>query len=131
MIGSKKRILFFSLFILTISGCTVLRYYNELRTLKITGAGQKEIQDDLDQQTVFFYALKQDLKHDRLSMGMLKEEIVNSYGEPILIKEINGDSLAKYRFLYRHPTQYFSGDRIYLYFDGRGKLVRWEYLPAS
>ncbi len=130
MIGSKKRILFFSLFILTISGCTVLRYYHELRTLKIAGASQKEIQDSLDQQTELFYALRQDLKRGGLSAGMLKREIINVYGEPILIKEINGDSLEKHRFLYHHPTQYFSEDRIYLYFDGSDKLVRWEYLSA-
>lgn len=131
MSGSKKRIIFFFLFILMISGCAVSRYYQELRVLKIAGAGQKEIQDDLEQQTELFYALRQDLKQNRLSAEMLKEEIINSYGEPVLTKEIKDDSLAKCRFLYRHPTQYFSGDRIYLYFDDRDKLVRWEYLPVE
>ena len=111
------------------SGCTVIRYSQQLGTLKALGASQKEIQEYLDKQERLFHQLIEDVKNERLKPGISKESVLKTYGTPILSKEINKEPLIKERLLYRHPTRAFTSDRIYLYFDKSCKLTYWEYKP--
>ena len=75
--------------------------------------------------------MREDLKNNRLAKGMLTKQILATYGEPILSKEVSDKDSAKEVFLYRHPTEFFSSDRIYLYFDNDKRLLFWEFEPAK
>ena len=46
------------------------------------------------------------------------------------IKKAESD-LFQEVWLYRHPTEYFSTDKLYLYFDETSKLIEIEYKPAN
>lgn len=112
-----------------LSGCVYLKYADKLFVLKGMGDNRRQIKKYLDEQDKLFGVLKEDIKSDRLRKGMLKREVLKLYGEPVLSEEVTADSLVKEAFLYRHPTDYFSSDRVYLYFDNSETLLYWEYIP--
>lgn len=67
--------------------------------------------------------LKEDARNNSLVKGTRKKEIIAKYGEPTLTKP---DFI-----LYRHPTDFFSSDLVYLYFDRENKLTSWEIRPVK
>ena len=118
-------------FILTLTGCSMITHHDELMRLKRLGDNQKQMQRYIKQQEKFFYKLRRDVKRNRLRKGTSKEKILVRYGEPILTKPIEDKADIKEIFLYRHPTEYFSTDLIYLYFDEGQCLSFWELKLAE
>lgn len=112
--------------LICLSGCFFLP--QSLKTLKSVGSSREQIETYLARQIVLFNKLLTDLKNKSLSSGISKNKFIRIYGEPILSKEVSGP-LGGERLLYRHPTKYFQSDRIYIYFDGKKSLTRWEYKP--
>jgi len=108
------------------SGCFFLP--KSLKTLKSVGDSQDEISTYLAKQLELFNQLLVDLEDEVVEPGISKKRFIRTYGEPILVKEVSEPS-GGIVLLYRHPTEYFKSDRVYLYFDQEEKLVRWEYKP--
>jgi len=106
---------------LTGCGCTP-----QLSILKGLGDSQKEIERYVAAQERGFYKLSDDIKNNRIKIGLSKKEILSLYGDPVLSKKIEDNPLLKEEFLYRLPTEYFTTNRIYLYFDIEDKLVKWK-----
>lgn len=124
------QIIFLTVALLGLNGCSLLQHYEQLMALKRIGDSQREIELYLKAQEEGFYKLKQDLKTKKLKIGVPQEEILARYGEPVLSKEVKDKPQIQQVFLYRHPTNYFTSDKIYLYFDKNRKLVSFEYKPA-
>ena len=112
------------LLISALGGCVVLS--DELQALKDVGKSQVQINAYVRKQERRFLKLLKHYKRGWLRVGIAKSKIIAAFGEPVLVKNLD-DNLAKEVFLYRHPTNYFKSDKIYLYFDKLDKLVRWEY----
>ena len=112
------------LILFSVSGCFFLP--ESLKTLKSIGDSQDEISAYLAKQLKLFNQLLVDLKNEAIEPGISKKRFIRIYGEPILSKEVSEPSGGTI-LLYRHPTEYFKSDRVYLYFDQKEKLVRWEY----
>ena len=123
----RFKIVILSFLFLNVSGCATIKHADQLLTLKSVGNSQEEIARYVDKQAELFKKLVEDIKDERLEIGEPKDNILSWYGEPVLSKEILGDSFVKEELLYRHPTEYFTSDRVYLYFDIADELVRWEY----
>ncbi len=113
----------FSIFIL--AGCM-----QGAMTLKRLQNSQQELDEEVKTQEKFFFALSDDVKNNRLQKGISKKEILAKYGEGIFAKPINDVTEKKEVLAYRHPTEFFSSDLIYLYFDKEERLVYWEIKPA-
>ena len=111
-------------FLVFISGCSVFSHYQELITLKRVGDSQGEIDRYLKKQEKLFYKLSNDIKNNNLKEGAKKQRILAVYGDPILSKTLEDSPLQSEVLLYRHPTNYFSSQRIYLYFNPKGKLSK-------
>ncbi|MCK4809680.1 MAG: hypothetical protein KAS99_01930 [Candidatus Omnitrophica bacterium] len=124
-------IITFPFLLFVLSGCTAIRYSEQLLTLKAIGKSQREIQQYLDKQERLFYQLTEDIKNKRLKPGISKVKIIRTYGDPILSKAVDNDPSIKERLLYRRPMRAFTSNRIYLYFNNSGKLSYWEYMPFS
>ena len=112
--------------LICLSGCFFLP--QSLKTLKSVGDSQKEIEIYLARQVDLFNKMLTDLNNGNLSPGISKDKFIRIYGEPILSKRVFGPP-GEERLLYRHPTKYFQSDRIYIYFDEKERLTRWEYEP--
>jgi len=52
---------------------------------------------------------------------------MHSFGEPILKKDLSNGGQ---RWLYRHAIYRLSKDKVYVYFDRYGKMIKWEKLPC-
>ena len=111
-----------------LSGCFFLP--EGLKTLKSFGDSQERIEAYLIKQTRLFNELLNDLNQEALEPGISKNKFIYTYGEPILLKEVDNPSGGLVLF-YRHPTEYFKSDRVYFYFDQEERLVRWEYKPKK
>lgn len=126
----SKLILVISLIIAS-AGCLSISKYKAISNLKRYGDSQKEIENYIKKQAEAFGRLKQDCTSGQLKKGTSQHKIISLYGEPILSKPIPNDENLKELLLYRHPTQYFSTDKIYLYFDQRNNLYSWELVLTS
>jgi len=62
-------------------------------------------------------------------LGLTKKRIIKIYGDPVLTKKIEDSPPMTEALLYRHPTKYFSSDRVLLYLDEAQELIHWEYKP--
>ena len=84
----------------------------------------------VDYQSNKLAALVKDVKEDNIKRGLSHEKIIDYYGEPVLVKEKNGNTI----FLYRDTVRFFPEEKVYLYFDSEGKLIDYmleETLPAE
>jgi uncharacterized protein YehS (DUF1456 family) len=124
------KVLFYFL-ILGITGCAAMSNLDELLTLKSVADSQKDIEIYLKKQEDGFKKLLDDVKNERLKQGLTKKYIMETYAEPILTKETTQDNAVREILLYRHPTQYFNSDRIYLYLDKNFRLLKWQLKPAK
>lgn len=116
------------LILFCLQGCFFLP--RGLKTLKSVGSSQNKIEAYLVRQSKLFKRLLRDLNNKRLRLGSTKRRIVRRYGEPVVSKII-AEPLGGERLLYRQPTEYFKSEKVYLYFDRKEKLSRWEYKPEQ
>ena len=117
--------------ILFVGGCMYLAHMDELLFLKGLGDNAREIQQYIDAQHDSFIKLRDDVKNNRLVMGLSKEEVIAAYGDPVYCKAVTENSTVAESCLYRLPTHYFATDMIYLRFDKGQKLCGEEFLPAD
>lgn len=117
--------------IFSLEGCSFTRPYEQLMLLERIGDNQHEIEDYVKNQKELFFKLKDDIKNNRLKIGVSKRKILSTYGEPVFCKDITNEVDVKETCLYRHPLKYFSTDMIYLKFDKEQNLRSWEFIPAS
>jgi len=127
VVNNKFKLLIFLACGLALTGCGSRA--EGLLTLKRVGDSQEEIERYLQRQERLFNKLAEDIKNKKLKAGISKRKITGIYGEPVLSKQPS-DSLTTV-FLYRHPTKYFSSDKVYLYFDESGELSSWKYIPRA
>ena len=111
-----------------IAGC--LGSLSGAMALKRYSAGQKEIASYVKAAQYRFDLLAADIAGNALRVGLKRADIVGRYGEPVLDWKVDDAFGAVEKLLYRKPVEYFSTDRIYLYFDKEDRLVRWEYCPV-
>lgn len=114
---------------LVFSGCGFLRHPGKLLRLKSLRDNQIDIQRYIERQERLFEVLVEDIKNSRLDTGLSSLIIVKKYGEPVLVRENKEECPSCRVFLYRRPVDYFSSDKVYLYFDDKDELSSWEYKP--
>lgn len=112
--------------ILNLTGCLFRENIDKLSTLKTLGQSHKEITSYLDHQVVAFNKLVEDIENKKLPLRISQEEFIDIYGDPVLFMESSQEEI-KTVLLYRHPTEYFSHEKAYVYFDENLELVGWEY----
>jgi hypothetical protein len=116
--------------ILTFEGCAFLTHRQQITALKRLGDEQQKLEGYVSQQEDLFYKLKSDIQKEGLVKGTSKTKILSHYGGPIYCKRTGDNIGAQESCLYRHPTRFFSSDRIYLKFDNNQNLYSWELEPA-
>lgn len=117
--------IFLIMVIFLLSGCAAVTHYDQLMVLKGIGEEEKEIEQYTKKQEALFLKLKNAVKAGGLTKGMSKREILSTYGEPIFCDSTEKEGITEY-CLYRHPTEFFTTDKIYLYFDQQQKLHSWK-----
>ncbi len=98
--------------------------------LKNLGDQRTRMGEYVKKEEALYNKLEQDLKEKRFKKGTPQKNILSEYGQPVFSRVLNDDSGIKLCLIYRHPTEFFSSDIIYLYFDVKEKLASWEIKPA-
>jgi hypothetical protein len=115
------------LVLLGLSGCTILENLDEISTLG-NYSREKDAQHRLVKSINDHYdALIKAVDLGRVSDYKDKSSWTFSFGDPLLKKDLSG---GVQRWLYRHAIYRLSKDKVYVYFDRSGKMIRWERLPC-
>ncbi|MCF7870941.1 MAG: hypothetical protein K9L77_02710 [Candidatus Omnitrophica bacterium] len=109
-----------------LGGCAFFSKLPQLLTLKRVSSSQKQMERCVEKKKKYLKKLKKDIDENKLEKGITYRRFIKLYGEPVLEKD-SGKKNIKKVLLYRHPTEYFNTDKVYIYFDLSDKLVSWEY----
>ncbi|MFA5099415.1 MAG: hypothetical protein WC547_00835 [Candidatus Omnitrophota bacterium] len=124
----------FSIFCListvVLTGCISTRQTKQMIQLKRFGDNRAEMDRFIQIQEDGFSRLQEDFKGKRLAAGTPKRLIISRYADPVYCKSLEG-GFAGEICLYRRPTEFFSSDVIFLYFDKNGDLESWESLTGE
>lgn len=129
----SKLFFFFCLAALFVfQGCALISKAPQLLTLKRLGDSQDQMARYIEKQKKNLNKLISDVNDGKLHKGLSYQEIITAYGGPVLSwdRDPEQKGISK-ELLYRHPTEYFDTDRIYLYFGQDLKLSGWDYQPAQ
>ena len=123
----EKIIPYLLLAVLGLSGCTIISNSDELYMLG-DYSREKDNQHRLVKSINDHYdALTKAI--DQKAINEYKDEaaFVHSFGDPILKKDLSGGGQ---RWLYRYAIYRFAKDKVYVYFDRNGKMIKWEKLSC-
>ncbi|MFO8053499.1 MAG: hypothetical protein R6U54_06045 [Candidatus Omnitrophota bacterium] len=114
-------------------GCALFTKAPQLLTLKRLSTSQKMMEKDIAKKKKNLEKLINDIEADKIKKGTSYKRFIRLYGKPVLEKVVNKENKEnkEKRLLYRHPTEYFNTDKVYVYFDQKSKLIAWKYLPAK
>ena len=122
-----KFILYLGLTLVGLPGCIILSNLDELNTLGAYSR-EKDAQHRLVQEIDAHYdALSSVIDHGAIGNYKDQDAFIHAFGDPILKKDLNGNGQ---RWLYRHAIYKLSKDKVYLYFDNKSRLIKWERLPC-
>ena len=93
-------------------------------TLKRLGDSQQAMETSIAKDAGRFARLSKDIQSGKLKAGVTAGSVRKTYGEPVLTKQLQNPAGAT-RWLYRHPTHYFTSEKVYLYFDESEVLTSW------
>lgn len=118
---------------LILGGCILLPGGKRISRLQGYSANRDEIEVYVEQQEALYSKLKADINSGVLRPGITKQVILERYSDPILCNEdpqVENADVAE-TCLFRHPTAYFTTDKIYLHFDKNYKLYAWQVGSAE
>jgi hypothetical protein len=123
---------------LGLSGCAVLDNTDELATLG-SYSREKDAQHRLVKSINDHYDALAKAKMPNCSdfekLGYCEgpnnypdeASFVRSFGEPLIKKDMGDGTI---RWLYRYAIYRLAKDKVYVYFDHHGKIIKWERLPC-
>ena len=91
-----------------------------VHTLKQYSKEQDLIARQVETAKKKFNLLVEDIKEEKLEKGISKKRFMRIYGDPVIEIEEN-------ELLYRDPLEFFDTPKVYIYFDEKGKLIKWVY----
>jgi hypothetical protein len=109
------------------AGCAKVSHLDQLLTLKDLADEQTKLNQYTEERDRSFDRMLKEVKAGTLAQYANKRKVLRTFGEPIFAREIvEGDQTLE-TWLYRYATKYFGAEKVYLYFDPEGNLVRSEY----
>ena len=122
-----KIIPYLSVVLLGFSGCAAIENLDALNTLgqysREKDGQHKQVKSIKDHYDVLVKVIEQGHINDYKD----KASFLHSFGAPILKKDLN-DGIQ--RWLYRYAIYRLAKDKVYVYFDRNGKMIKWERLPC-
>ena len=116
---------------LLFSGCANVRHLDQLLTLKDLADEQAQLNAYVQEQDRNFELMLEEAKAGTLQQYSNKRTIQREFGDPVYARNVMEDDQQWESWLYRYATQYFGVEKIYLYFDLEGNLVKSKYLEGT
>jgi hypothetical protein len=115
------------IFAVILAGCAFERQPAQITQLKKISDNHGEMDRFIQIQEDGYAKLQKDLKGNMLTVGTPKSSIISRYADPVFCKPAE-DQASGEICLYRRPTEYFSSNVIFLYFNKDQQLESWESL---
>ena len=106
-------------------GCS-LCHVSEIRKIQAVGASADEQQRYVAQKNKKFEELLAVIQADQMSRYTTQQDFLKAFGEPIFEKTLEKNQGAAQMWLYRYCEKMRGSEKMYLYFDASGKLLKWE-----
>lgn len=123
----KKTIIIFA-GILFLSGCAKARHLDQLLTLKNLADEQVQMNRYVESQDQNFESMIKEIEAGTLNQYSNKRKILRKFGDPIYVRNVTDGDQDLESWLYRYAAEFFGVEKIYLYFDSSGSLVKSEYI---
>lgn len=105
-----------------ISGCVGTRG-GAIGTLIEVGRSEEYKQEALKQETTSFNRVKKCIRENTIEKGISKKAAVSKFGRPVLMTPKEGYEKWAYK---PGDSDWFGGEKIYLFFDKNDKLISWK-----
>jgi hypothetical protein len=117
----KALIICCALFLICSWGCARL---GGVKTLMSLGASDKLKEKASAQETKNFQRLKAGIENQTIAKDITEKQALKMFGKPVIV--ISQDAGAKWAY---KPAQsdWFEGEKIYLFFNSQGRLTSWQY----
>ena len=116
---------------LLLCGCSKVRHLDQLLTLKDLANEQTQLGQYVEGQDRNFELMLEEVKAGTLELYSNKRKIQRAFGDPVYARNVVEDDQELESWLYRYATQYFGAEKVYLYFDLDGNLVKSEYIEGT
>ena len=118
-------VLVFSIFSFLCLSCGPVQNLDKLLALKRMDKNQQGARVLIERQTKGFQILKEDVRQGSVAAGLSQAQVLKKYAEPVFARKIDpAQESAVEVWLYREPRKFFHNEKVYLYFDQSGSLVR-------
>ena len=117
--------------LLTLSGCAKLSHMDQLLTLKGLADEQSQMKKYVQEQDRKFDLMLNEVKAGTLDDYSNERKVLRTFGEPVFKEHVSEDGQELELWLYRYATEFFGSDKVYLYFDKDGNLVKSEYIEGK
>ena len=122
----KKYAIFLLILVFSSLGCQSLQKMDELLTLKDLAEDQEGIDQYVESQDALFKQMHEACGSAEFVQLQTKAEFGEKYGEPVYVEQGAGQTEWFSKWLYRKTVDYFGTERVVLYFDKDGNLVKYE-----
>ncbi len=126
----NKRSLFLFVILPLLAGCAKLAHVTELLTLQDLSVDQDKQDLYIKKQNENFSRLLAAIRTNANSLVQLKNKrnIEKNFGKPLYSKTVVRDGQPREKWLYCYPTEVLKSDRVYIYFDKKGRILEWKYI---
>ena len=107
---------------LLLSGCALSQHSEELGTLLSQSREEALKERDLNLEDAHYQKVLSGIQKGQIKPGLSQDEIVKKIGKPVVV--LNEGGAEEWLYKARNPS-WFKADKIYLFFDPEGRLVRW------
>ena len=126
-----KRIIVIFLGCIFAAGCSKISHLDQLLTLKGLADEQEILNQHVQEQDKYFDLMLAEVRAGTLGRYAQKRDILAAFRDPVFVRDaVEGEEELEL-CLYRYATQYFGAEKVYLYFDTKGNLVRSKYVEGD
>jgi hypothetical protein len=107
-------------------GCSILGHMDQISMMGDYARDKNGQYKTVDQVDASYDSLVNAINAGKIKDYPDQISILRNFGDPILKKTMNADGQAQEQWLYRHAIPQKAKDKVYLYFDSNGKLVKYN-----
>lgn len=124
----RKHFIFFLAIFLC--GCAI-RHAEEIRLLQQLAREAEEQSKDVSRINERFRALLDVVVKGQMHEYNHQYEFLDNFGPPVFNKRLVVQGKPQELWLYRYYEKMWGSDKVYLYFDQTGLLLKWEHRQAQ
>jgi hypothetical protein len=105
------------------SGCAIIHHMDELQMMAAYSRDKNVQHAMIKKNDASYDALVEVIKNGKIKSYTSSSAFIQNFGEPISKKNIDSNTE---QWLYRHAIPQKAKSKVYVYFDAKGQLIKFE-----